>query len=195
MSCAEACFSIEEHLDLVEQRVERLCQLAGDVGALAKEQIWPGWVAIQQWLRGEVVEEIPLGKRVLSPSDFGFHNAILRPNGKLCFIDFEYAGWDDPAKLVCDFFCQPKFPVPFDFFEDFFCQVAGVGSEEDELRLRVNLLLPVYRIKWCCIILARFQPEGAERRRFSGEKMPSEEMNKNAIEMAKQMLARALDVL
>ena len=23
------------------------------------------------------------------------------------FIDFEYAGWDDPSKLICDFFCQP----------------------------------------------------------------------------------------
>ena len=50
--------------------------------------------------------------RCLSPSDFGFHNAIRRASGELCFIDFEYAGQDDPAKMACDFLCQPEVPVP-----------------------------------------------------------------------------------
>ena len=42
-------------------------------------------------------------ERSLSPSDFGFHNAIRRADGRLAFVDFEYFGWDDPAKLVADF--------------------------------------------------------------------------------------------
>ena len=32
--------------------------------------------------------------------------------GNVTFLDFEYAGRDDPAKLVSDFFCQPEIPVP-----------------------------------------------------------------------------------
>src|SRR5258708_29751946 len=41
---------------------------------------------------------------------FGFHNALLRPSQELCFLDFEYAGHDDPAKMVGDFFSQPAIP-------------------------------------------------------------------------------------
>src|SRR5690606_1492036 len=41
--------------------------------------------------------------RLLSPSDFGFHNMLRRDDGSLAFIDFEYFGWDDPAKLAADF--------------------------------------------------------------------------------------------
>ena len=56
----------------------------------------------------------PLGEadRVVSPSDFGFHNALRTEDGRLAFLDFEYAGWDDPAKLVCDFELQPAVPAP-----------------------------------------------------------------------------------
>ena len=49
--------------------------------------------------------------RCLSPSDFGFHNALAQGE-TVRFIDFEYAGWDDPAKTVCDFFHHPGVPVP-----------------------------------------------------------------------------------
>ena len=63
-----------------------------------------------------LLAEIPLEDRCLSPSDFGFHNA-LQSAARLSFIDFEYAGWDDPAKLVCDFFCQPAVPVPQEYWQ------------------------------------------------------------------------------
>jgi thiamine kinase-like enzyme len=43
---------------------------------------------------------------IVSPSDFGFHN-IIQSNNKFYFLDFEYAGLDDPIKLICDFYCQP----------------------------------------------------------------------------------------
>ena len=46
----------------------------------------------------------------VSPGDFGFHNVIKTSKG-LRFIDFEYAGWDDPTKTIVDFFLQPKFPI------------------------------------------------------------------------------------
>ena len=55
----------------------------------------------------------------LSPSDFGFHNALVDDDGQVTFLDFEYAGRDDPAKLVSDFFCQPEIPVPLDYHATF----------------------------------------------------------------------------
>ena len=36
---------------------------------------------------------------ILSPSDFGFHNIIIKDK-KCYFIDFEYSGFDDPHKLI-----------------------------------------------------------------------------------------------
>ena len=71
--------------------------------------------------------------RCVSPSDFGFHNALREPSGRLRFIDFEYAGWDDPAKLVCDFFCQPAVPAPAGAF-DRFAAAVGEGFAEPNPR-------------------------------------------------------------
>ena len=45
---------------------------------------------------------LPQEQRSLVPSDFGFHNALRRPDGTLAFFDFEYFGWDDPVKLTAD---------------------------------------------------------------------------------------------
>ena len=48
--------------------------------------------------------ELEEDEKIISPSDFGLHNAKLGEDGKLAFFDFEYAGWDDPAKTIADFF-------------------------------------------------------------------------------------------
>ena len=59
----------------------------------------PNWIKTNNQ-----TEEPILGlDKCLSPSDFGFHNVIVEKDKILRFIDFEYAGWDDPAKMVSDF--------------------------------------------------------------------------------------------
>jgi hypothetical protein len=62
-----------------------------------------GYLALGLDFDAELAEEM----RTLSPSDFGFHNAIRKTDGTLCFIDFEYFGWDDPVKLTADFLHHP----------------------------------------------------------------------------------------
>ena len=42
---------------------------------------------------------------ILSPCDFHIGNMIF--NKKIYFIDFEYSGLDDPAKIFLYFFLQP----------------------------------------------------------------------------------------
>jgi len=43
------------------------------------------------------------------------------------------------------------------------------GWRESRLHLdRMRLLMPLYRVKWCCILLNEFLPAGAARRRFAG---------------------------
>lgn len=178
---SEACFAIAEHLRCVERRVARLIGQGGSEGVEGKaasfvhNELRPAWERTADSVRGRVAElglaldaAIPEKDRCLSPSDFGFHNALRAPDGRLRFLDFEYAGWDDPAKMVCDFFCQPALPVPRTYYDMFMSQVAADLSDPQVHLRRFALLLPVYQIKWVCILLNEFLPAGKARRRFAG---------------------------
>jgi hypothetical protein len=176
---SEACFSLAEHLATVDRRLGRLLQLdAADTIALealdfVRTQLQPAWerVRLAPELDAACVAE-SIGEvlpRCISPSDFGFHNTMRRSDGHLVFLDFEYAGWDDPAKLVCDFFCQPAVPVPHAQWAHFITRLAdALGCPVRALANRCRLLLPVYQLKWCIIMLNEFLPAGDDRRRFAG---------------------------
>ena len=90
-------------------------------------------------------------KKIISPSDVGFHN-IIRYKNELYFFDFEYAGWDDPYKLFVDLVIQP---------ENILTQKEGLNiivNIADNFKMKVNktlliFYLELYRIKWILIIL------------------------------------------
>lgn len=177
---SEAYFSLADHLQGVDRRVQRLSTIhpfqAEEAAAcdLVQVDLQPLWrqvyaetLANACLLGIDPDDRLPDADRRLSPSDFGFHNALLTPNNQLRFIDFEYAGWDDPAKLVCDFFCQPAVPVPAQYFETVACAVAADLTAPELHLQRFTLLLPVYRIKWICMLLNDFLPVDNARRKFS----------------------------
>jgi hypothetical protein len=120
----------------------------------------------------------------LSPSDFGFHNALADKDGKLYFMDFEYAGWDDPAKMVCDLFCQPEIPLPRWCYSYIVENVVKDLGDPDMQRQRIEMLLPVYKIKWCCIILNEFLPRGRSRRVFLKKTLKPEVNKTNQLQKA-----------
>jgi Phosphotransferase enzyme family len=177
---SEACFSLAEHIATVERRVARLATLDADVPHVAcarrlvADRLQPAWKAVKtQILAGAATAglamdaAIPADQCCLSPSDFGFHNALFDGAGKLTFLDFEYAGRDDPAKLVSDFFCQPEVPVPLSLHKHFIGRLSqGLGLDAAGAA-RCRLLLDAYQIKWTCIILNDFLPLGAARRAFA----------------------------
>ncbi len=168
-AASETRWTLHGQLALVGGRVEALETFEGgaEIDEAAKEfvagELAPFWERVLEGASAAVPDEekdLAPGDRRLSPSDFGFHNAILASDGKLRFIDFEYAGWDDPARTACDFFCQPAVPAPLAHFDRF---VDALG-----VRARAGLLLPVYRVKWVCILLNEFLPVGGRRRAFGG---------------------------
>lgn len=172
---SEACFSLGDHLATVDRRVARLSTL--DASAphleraelLVKTRLVPAWEAVRAAILAakEIDAALPLAAQCISPSDFGFHNALVDGEGRASFIDFEYAGRDDPAKLVCDFFCCPEIQVPLRYRAAFIDDLArGLGLDA-AFRQRCDLLLDAYRIKWTCIILNDFLPVDAARRAFA----------------------------
>jgi hypothetical protein len=172
---SEACFTHREHLACVDRRLTKLGGIApaSDLHRKAAEivadRLVPAWSSVRARAAAGIAAPdatLSAADRVISPSDFGFHNCIATPAG-LKFIDFEYAGWDDPAKTVGDFFCQPAVPAPREHVERFVTTVAKVLGGGDALLERVVLLLPVYELKWCCIMLNEFLPDGYDRRAFA----------------------------
>lgn len=177
---SEACFTLAEHIATVERRVVRLKQLDPDAPHIKEAQTFvsmrllPTWYAVKLNLEfaaqaaGIPMDEV-LGPedRCLSPSDFGFHNALVDETGRVTFLDFEYAGSDDPAKLASDFFCQPEIPVPLDYHATFIARMADGFGLDDKGQARCRMLLDAYRVKWTCIILNDFLPLGAARRAFA----------------------------
>lgn len=173
---SEACFTIAEHVACVDRRVARLAAIIvdDDLGrealAFAQEKLKPSWESIRAAIAKSAFQEeppLPPEERCLSPSDFGFHNAIVAPDGRLRFIDFEYAGWDDPAKLVCDFFCQPELSVGSEHWDFFLGECVSMLNTKQTLAHRARLLLPAYQVKWCCIMLNDFVRSDQVRRVFS----------------------------
>ncbi len=199
---SEACFSISEHLQCVEKRLQTLKKIDSvteiDKNALdfICNELLPTWDKTVNSIKERARElglslhdEIKWQDRCLSPSDFGFHNAILTSDGLLRFIDFEYAGWDDPAKTICDFFCQPAVPVPLSYYDKFVETVVSKLSEPEIQRQRAELLMPVYKIKWCCILLNEFLPSGHRRRGFALKTDNLEEPKREQLRKALSMLS------
>ncbi len=204
---SEACFSIAEHLGCVECRLralrssERVSAVDREAGGFIESELCRVWSDVEDSVRRRAGQldldldvRIPDHERCLSPSDFGFHNAILAPNGQLRFIDFEYAGWDDPAKMVCDFFCQPALPVPPDYYGEVVDAVVLDLSAQEIQRQRVAFLLPLYRVKWCCILLNEFVSVNRERRRFSQGGSDPEERKAGQLEKARAVLERVKEI-
>lgn len=100
---------------------------------------------------------------VVSPSDFGFHNALLQETS-MHFLDFEYAGMDSIEKLLGDFFSQPRIPIHIDHLS-FFCeQLQNVSIPLSTEQMQA--ILPLFKIKWCTILLNEFTTE-SQRRDFA----------------------------
>lgn len=197
-AASEACFSLGAHIDRIDARVARLSgiEAADDIdralAAFVEDSLATAWQKVAAETRRiakdrelDLDADIPERERCVSPSDFGFHNALLDAGGKFWFFDFEYAGWDDPAKMTADFFCQKAVPVPLTFVQTVIDRAADTLSLGGNARYRMAMLLPVYQVKWCCILLNEFLPTGRSRRAFA---TGAEDMRPSQLEKARLAL-------
>lgn len=170
---SEAVLAPGAYLGVIERRRGALASAGdGDLERFLREELAPLARAAEFFARGEADRrrvswdrEAEPGRRTLSPSDFGFHNALRAGDGTLRFVDFEYFGWDDPAKLLADFFHQPAVPLPAGLRP----RVLG-GLERglpggETLADRLAVLYPLAGVNWCLIMLNPFRsPEGGDPR-------------------------------
>lgn len=165
LAAAEGFLRITDHLQNIEERLAQMTtdhlpheQKAVADGLLGElvEQFGAINLRTQQAIQqGDCADAISTDSLIISPSDFGFHNSI-KVEGRVKFIDFEFAGWDDPAKALADFVLQPTVKVGSSGRK-----LASVLSNSARLSAlsRLSVLGPVLRLKWLCIILAILQPD------------------------------------
>ena len=112
--------------------------------------------------RNAYSEELPLRLRTLSPSDFGFHNALRNETGNIIFLDWEYFGWDDPAKLVGDFLLHPGMNLTDEMKSTWLSGAVRIFGHEIMPRLRV--FWPYLTLCWCLILLNEYRRDIWARR-------------------------------
>jgi hypothetical protein len=158
MDAAESFLRISDHLQNVQERMQQMSfdHLPLAAQPKAKKTIRLLKDCFRQVEKetnkaldlGKIEDALPAFQRCVSPSDFGFHNAIRTADG-VKFIDFEFGGWDDPAKTAVDFILQPKVPVR----EGIPLSLRVISRIEEEAFLkRTEILQPILKFKWFCII-------------------------------------------
>lgn len=202
---SEACLSAAELVAQVTRRAERLRGLASSeprLAAFLDREFDPLAGRIEAWARrGYDAQgwafDVPVGlaQRTLSPSDFGFHNAIRRPDGNLAFVDFEYFGWDDPVKLTADFMQHPGMRLSPGQYDRFLTGVTQVYGGETAYAARLALIYPLYGLRWCMILLNEFLPERWEARRRAGIHADREAATSAQLEKARNRLAAVREYL
>lgn len=194
-NAVDSGFSFQEHINITEARIDRLNNIIAndDFTKVLRDkidkEIIPLWIEVKNRLLTLVTKNssysISLTKDEcwVSPSDFGFHNTLRKKNGDIIFLDFEFAGWDDPAKLICDFLNQPDNILSNNFAEIFIRSLLDGDVYSKDISTRVVYLTPLFQIKWICIILNIFQPVGLERNVFLEKEITNQQKEKQLEKM------------
>lgn len=161
-NASEACLSLDDLVRQVRFRIDSathsewapISELASN--RLKKEFDEAVALATLTW-PATSCELLPRDERMLSPSDFGSHNAIRTVYGDV-FVDFEYFGWDDPAKLVGDVLLHPGMSLNRELRKQWWQGAEAVFGRQTMERARIAL--PLLALRWHLIILRAFFGSG-----------------------------------
>lgn len=197
---AEACFSARDIMVNIRARASRLQSPREDTDshrrlrAFLNRRFIPLLDEIESWCRARLAQlrismesETPPEERILSPSDFGFHNAVRRSDGTIVFVDFEFFGWDDIAKLISDFLLHPAMALSDEHRNRFVADLFREWPGDSRLAKRLPVAYSLFAMKWCMILLNEFIPEHLSRRRFAGDVRETEAVLSAQLAKAQQM--------
>jgi Ser/Thr protein kinase RdoA (MazF antagonist) len=166
----EAVEAVRSRDDLTAQIAARLARLRapadGDSGlaGFLTGRFVPQW----ERLRALAADGQAAAAATLSPSDFGTHNMLRRPDGTYAFVDFEYFGWDDPVKLVADVLWHPAMDLDPNQARQFLGGAADIYRDDASFADRLRERYPLFGLRWALIVLNEFVPEIWERRLLAG---------------------------
>lgn len=169
LQASEACLSGSEIARQIHGRLQKLMAVESEELAdfLSREFVPCFTLAVQSAKKecGKLFDTaLPHSLQMPSPSDFGSHNALRVEGGRSVFIDLEYFGWDDPVKLVSDFYWHPGMRLSLDSRQQWITSCLETFQEDPSFPQRLNSYLPLYGLRWCLILLNEFLQLGAAHR-------------------------------
>jgi hypothetical protein len=197
---AEAVFSWRGVLDNVQARSERIAltpERSAEDRALRSflhDEFTPAWRAARAELLREFPDidvEVPRAERTLSPSDFGYHNALRAPGQGIVYVDFEHFGWDDPARTAADFLLHPDHALAAERKRRFVHELLGRFREPRSLGARMRIAFRVFGLRWCLILLNEFAYSDLHRELSLGAAEDRERLLQGQLEKARSMLGQA----
>ncbi len=201
---SDAFFSFKEAVTIIRQRLLRLDSVIGEsltdikLITFLKKEFLPAFNTILGWFEKERPEYmsnhvLEKSKQTLSPSDFGFHNALKTTDGSLSFFDFEYFGWDEPAKMILDFLLHPAMKLAEIHKKQFVKDLLEIFDGDVSLPGRLAFYYPLCGLIWCMILLNEFIPQDMKRRRFSAcDHYEEEDIKKDQLMKAGNMLKEVM---
>ena len=203
---SEAFFSLAGIIENLNQRSTRLraVKQEGDTYSslrrFLEKRFFPSFKEITLWVQSRLGlgtlsldSELDWPERTLSPSDFGFHNALMVETGRMVWLDFEYFGWDDPAKTICDLLLHPAMDLEQEAKSRLVRGILSGFKEIKDLSWRLETVYPLFGLKWCLILLNEFLEEELERRGFAArEVLDRSEIQWRQLGKAQGMLAKVL---
>lgn len=170
-NAAEARLCLADYSGALIRRLSRLREAASDGANKDLVKLLNGpvqrlvQIAIErlslecQQTQMDVNAPFPRRELILSPSDFGFHNTIIGADDALNFVDFEYFGWDDPAKLLADFVHHAGHQVSWPLCKRFVIGVCAALNHGQGVLKRWQQIVDLVGVEWLLIILNVVDPE------------------------------------
>jgi hypothetical protein len=155
---SEACLSAAVILRQIEVRLENFEEYQTLAKFLSAE-FQPALAVVREHVAAELAEQRDLAPelRRLIPADFGFHNTLRQPDGRLRYIDFDYFGWDDPVKLTADFILHPAMQLSASDKAQVARQMTAARAADPDFSARLIRHLPLYALRWALILLNPFR--------------------------------------
>ena len=164
---SESCTDIAQHHQLINKKIEMLTvnhlpnefkqRYTTVLVKLKKSWDFVSSISISAIESGLVENPIMPSKMQISPGDFGFHNTITSET-QIKFLDFEFAGLDDPAKTLCDFLIHPGHSLN-DKSHEKLLEGFAINLSKIELGNRLLHTKNLYKVNWLIIILSVLNSE------------------------------------
>jgi hypothetical protein len=186
-NASDARFCLKDYVDAIDRRLNEImsgCE-CHSWGLKISRFLTEDFMPLKKWVIDRFIEFIDLEgldssrrlevhEQIFSPSDFGFHNIKRDKDGRLIFFDFEYSGWDDPAKLVADFFHHAAQDINWGVKWGVLDRMANHFSEDSLFLKRWHSIIDLVGLEWVLIILNIAKLSEMKRKRFSNPDIDEE---------------------
>jgi hypothetical protein len=202
----DASFSVEQQLSVIDGRLRAFETFAGsaeaydevrdfcrelDLRAVITELIRRATASMGE---AERRSALPRSTWRVNTADFGPQNLLFTSDGQLTVLDFEAAGWDDPARLVMGFVAHAASedlqPGGAETFLRAYAEARALPRSEIARFERVGVL---YGLEWVAIYASALTEEAVAAKQFASREFDRPTYLAGAVAKLKRRLVRAAE--